>query len=265
MAFKDLLVHIDNSKQCAARLALAVSLARECEAQLTGIYVVTHAQYAPQSESAQLREAQAQELFLRQTAEAGIVAHWLLADWGTVGVGVAEILNYHAHCKDLVIIGQSDAHGREGEMPTDLPERVIAGSGRPVLVVPYVGSFSSVGRKVVVAWKNGRESARAVNDAMPFLLTAKRVSVVAIESSQEHPTGKSLTADICSHLERHKVPFRQETLVTGEIPVSALLMDYAWETGCDLLVVGVPRLAQNVGPVARGILDQMTVPVLMSY
>lgn len=42
-------------------------------------------------------------------------------------------------------------------------------SGRPCLVVPYAGEFPTVGTRVLVAWDGGRESARAVHEAMPHL------------------------------------------------------------------------------------------------
>lgn len=42
MAFKDILIHLDNSPQCAARHSLAVRLAQKYLAHLTGIYVISH-------------------------------------------------------------------------------------------------------------------------------------------------------------------------------------------------------------------------------
>ncbi len=266
MAYKDILVHIDSSKQCATRLSVAINLARECQAHLTGLYVITHQHYAPHSESMQRRVAEAAELFRQQTAQAEVSAEWLSADWGTVGVGMVEVLNHYAHAKDLTIVGQSNPADHEGEVPSDLPERVVAGSGRPVLVVPYAGSFGSVGQRVIVAWKSGRESARAVNDAMPFLLTADQVSVVTVNPAGDLPPAEKIPeVDICANLERHAIRASLETLLTGKIPVARLLMEYAWENGCDLLVMGLPRASHNLGPVARQILDQMTIPVLMVY
>src|SRR5689334_4354148 len=111
MAFKDILVHMDNSKQCASRLAVAVNLARECRAHLTGLYVITHQHYSPHNESMQRRVAEAEELFRRQTAAAELNAEWLPADWATVGVTMVAVLNHYAHAKDLIIVGQSSPEG----------------------------------------------------------------------------------------------------------------------------------------------------------
>ncbi|MFX7996900.1 hypothetical protein ABTK59_20175, partial [Acinetobacter baumannii] len=51
----------------------------------------------------------------------------------------------------------------------DFVETLILESGRPVLVVPYAGRFTSVAQRVLVAWSGGRESARALHDAMPLM------------------------------------------------------------------------------------------------
>ena len=38
-------------------------------------------------------------------------------------------------------------------------------SGRPVLVVPYAGTFERVGRRVLVAWDGTREANRGLSRA----------------------------------------------------------------------------------------------------
>ena len=53
-------------------------------------------------------------------------------------------------------------------------------SGRPVLAVPFAGEFPTVGERVLVAWNASREAARALNDALPLLIGAKQVTVLAI-------------------------------------------------------------------------------------
>ena len=47
-------------------------------------------------------------------------------------------------------------------------------SGRPILVIPYIGRFETFGTNILVGWNNSREAARAMNDAIP-LLTKRRI------------------------------------------------------------------------------------------
>ncbi len=266
MTFKDVLVHIDSTQQCAARLDLAIGLAKKHRAHLTGLYVISHPHYRPWHERTDMKVAEAQESFSQKTARAGIFAEWLCVDWTVTGVSVTEIVNIHAYHKDLVIVGQP----QDGDTPSDLPERLVSGSGRPVLIVPYAGTFNTVGERVMVAWKSGRESVRAVNDAMPFLLNAREVSILAVnppaisESASNGPC-----ADICSHLARHDIKAKGEQLVAADIPIGDVLLNQAWEEGCDLLVMGAythtPRGTLALGSVARHVLKHMTMPVLMSH
>jgi nucleotide-binding universal stress UspA family protein len=270
MEFKDILVHIDNSQQCATRLDLALRLARQHKAHLTGLYAIIHRHYAPHSGAQDHRVMQAQELFQARAAEAGIAAEFSCADWGVTGDSTVEILNFHAHQKDLVIVGQSVHDRLQEHGPADLPERVVLGSGRPVLVVPYAGTFDSVGERILVAWKAGRASARAVHDAMPFLSTAKEVILVTVTSpgDQQLPDAGQ-DEQIRIHLERHKIRVREERLEAGDVPVDNVLMNFAWEQGCDLLVMGVYAVSQRgsltVGPVTKGFFEHTTLPILMSH
>jgi nucleotide-binding universal stress UspA family protein len=270
MKFKDILVHIDNSESCATRLALAIKLACEHGAKLTGLYVITHQPYASQGVRAKQDEEQAKERFSLGTEAAAVHAEWLTADWGTVGIGMVEILNYYAHAKDLIIVSQTDPGMQPWDVPRDLPQRIVAGAGRPVLVVPYTGTFTTIGRRPILAWKAGRAAARAVNDAWPFLLNAEEVHVLSITDPGEQlleSTDRNL--GIHDNLERHAIKVTDVHIVMKTIPVANILMNYAWENSCDLIVMGVyaqiSRGKCDLGPVARDFFDHMTLPVLMSH
>lgn len=270
MGFKDIMVHLDCSQQYLNRLELAVKLAKEHDAKLTGLYAIIHQQYKPDSEGLRHRIAEVEEMFRLKTTNENIEAQWLCVDWPVVGNNMVEMVNYYSHAKDLIIVGQVGHGSQEKDVPRDLPERVVLGSGRPTLVVPYVGSFGSTGSKIIVAWKSGRASARALNDAMPFLVSAQEVHLLEIRGPEEQ-SGLSISPqdDIVAHLERHGIKATMEHLVTGNIPIANILMNYAWENGCDMIVMGTysssSRGTINLGTVANQMLDMMTLPVLMAH
>lgn len=268
MVIKDILVHVDNSPACAHRLELAVEIAKAHNAHLAGLYIISNLREQPYSEHAKARESEAEILFQQKTGSAGIETQWLSADWSVVGASMADIMNYYSYAKDLIIVGQTNHV--VSDIPADFPERVILGSGRPVLVVPYAGAFNTVGTRVIVAWKAGRAAARAVNDAMPLILGARKVSVLSIRPVGEPREAERNTAhEICEHLKRHAVTCEVENLITGEIPVANILMNYAWENGCDMIVMGVysytSRGVTTIGSVAKQLLEHMTLPVLFSH
>ena len=270
MALADILVHIDHQAHSAARLAVAVGLAKRHRARLTGLFVITHQYYQPRQGTAEAGAGAAREMFEQQVAGAGIEGRWQSIDWSVIGVGMTEIINHHAHYSDLLIVGQTTEAPATGGVPADLPERLILGAGRPVLVVPYAGAFPAVGEHVLVAWTAGRESTRAVNDALPLLKQARRVDILAINSSETYgDDGESLCADICEHLERHGVAAKPENMMAANTPVGDALLNRVCEEGFDLLVMGAyahtPQGKMALGSVARHLLGQMTVPVLMSH
>ena len=90
----------------------------------------------------------------------------------------------HARYADLAVIGQPARDEPTEAFSAELAKAVIMGSGRPVLFVPYVGHFKTVGERIMIAWKDSRESARAVADALPLLKDAKKVFAVAITAGR---------------------------------------------------------------------------------
>src|SRR5215471_6305021 len=143
-------------------------------------------------------------------------------------------------------------------------------SGRPILVVPYVGNFADLGRRVVIGWNASREAARAVNDAMPLLTSAETVTVLTIDP-REGPRahGELPGADISLHLARHGVKAEIERTVSADLPVGEVLLSRVADLGADLLVMGAYGHSRArellLGGATRSLLRSMTLPVLMSH
>jgi nucleotide-binding universal stress UspA family protein len=266
MPLKNILIYLDNSHHSTARLNLALYLAQRHQARLTALYIITHPYYEPQHIDTVSKTAQMQAEFNSIITEAGVKAELLTVDWKVTGVNVAEIVNLHANYVDLVIIGQTDNTSQDRDTPADLPERVVLGAGRPVLIVPYTASYKDFGNRVLVAWKSGRESARAVNDAIPFLTQAAVVNVLVVNPADP---ANSDGEKLCAHLACHDISARAEQTTSDNISVGDVLLNRASVEGSDLLVMGAiahTRLgAPTLGDVAGHILKHMTLPVLMSH
>jgi len=147
-------------------------------------------------------------------------------------------------------------------------EAALMGSGRPVLMVPrspdpVVGGV--IGRAVAVAWNGGRESARAVASAMPFLHGAGRILVLTAETSATQGLEAERLRD---YLAWHGLK-ADTMLVTPTGPVGAALMDHARRAGCDLLVMGGyghSRLREMIlGGVTSWVMDHGGLPVLINH
>jgi nucleotide-binding universal stress UspA family protein len=283
MALKDILVHIDDARGHEARLRLAVELARRNDAHLTGLFIIEPievAAFAPtgpdvaafasfdaiQAEHRARRRALADRLaadFRGAAERAGIAAEWRLVEGDPT-----ETATLNARYADLAILGQRDPEKLSLAAPA--PEAVLLGGGRPILVVPYIGSAEVIGRRVLVAWNASREAARALNDALPLLADAESVTVLSINPARGiDGEGDVPAADIALHLARHDVEAEAAYAVAEDIGIGDVLLSRAADLGSDLIVMGGyghSRLRELVlGGATRTVLRHMTVPVLLSH
>ena len=277
MTYKDILVHIDDSNNSAARLAVAIQLAVTHGAQLTGLYVIPDydtaflsAGYAGPEllaiarEATQERMQQQEAAFREATAKQGATA-----DWCCVQGEPAQQFIWHAAYHDIAIIGQHDPQD-----PASLPgwsvSQILLGTGRPVLVIPYIGASHTPGERILIAWSASREVVRAVNDALPFLARGHAVSVVTIHPPAGiTPEETVSSAALCQHLARHGITATSAALPASDLEVGDVLLSRAADEGADLMVMGAyghSRLREIVlGGATRHLLQHMTVPVLMSH
>ena len=182
----------------------------------------------------------------------------------------AETVALQARYADLAILGQRNPTDTSLAAVSDVVGTTLLSSGRPVLVLPYLGDFSAVGRNILAGWKSTREAARAINDAMPLLQRADTVTVLAI--NPEHGIGGDgdvPASDIALHLARHGVKASAAHTVAKEIPEGDALLNYASDNGADLIVAGGyghSRMRELMfGGVTRTLLTSMTVPVFLSH
>jgi nucleotide-binding universal stress UspA family protein len=280
MSLKDLLVVVDHGRNCGRRIDVAARLARDFEAHLTGLYVTTAPYVQPavlaefpvdvrDIQTRALREAaaRARGLFAERVEGAGFA---LTTEWREVEGDVADQVSLHARYADLTVIGQTDPDDVPLGSSPDLPERLILGAGRPVLVVPYAGRFETIGQRVLLAWNATREATRAANDALPILKRAARVTVLSV-NPRIGPSGHGEVpgADIALHLARHGVRAEASSVTSSEVSVDDMLLSQAADEGADLLVMGAyghSRLGELIlGSATRHILRQITLPVFMSH
>ncbi len=278
MPIKDIIVHIDESKNCEARISTAVDLISDTDAHLTGVYVkpsIYLPAYVTASVGPEVMEvhrkaaaeaaAKAEAEFSKSVKAAGIKAEWRLCEGA-----IDEVLTLHARYADLAIVGQVDPDGLAAADSLDVPGHVILYSGRPVIVVPFIGKFRKLAKNVLIAWNGSREAARVVNDALPLLQKAEAVTVLSLNPQKgvgQH--GDLPGADISLHLARHGVKVDAAQSFADDIAVGDMLLSRAADIGADLIVMGGygrSRLRELVmGGASRHILQHMTVPVFMAH
>lgn len=269
VGIKDILVHLDDSVASEVRLGLAILYARKHGAHLRGLYPVAHAYYEPREIGEQSSRERIESLFREKTALAGITSEWIFLDSSVVGITVSDIVTMQSYYSDLVIVGQTNYRTPNINVPADLPEHLVKACGRPVLVVPYAGSFETAAERIMIAWKAGRESVRSLTDAMPHIKRALHVNVVGVSEETIPTDGDIHMKSVCSYLARHAVTARADHIYTGNLSVGDTILNIACEQYSDLLVMGACAPTRGgaaaLSQVARHVLSHLTVPVLLSH
>lgn len=269
MNLKDILIHIDNRATCESRLKVAILLAQRQEARVTGLYVIPHPYYASHHRNPLDQAETARLQFEQAMTAAGLDHEWICIDSVKSGLDLPNALNLHGHYRDLLVVSQTDYDSPDRTIPPNLPEKAVLGSGRPVLVVPYAGEFREIGKQIMLAWRGGPESSRALHDSMPLLRKAEHVQVMTIQGQGGDEAYQAHDADICQHMIRYQLPIACEQHVTGDLSVGDMLLNRCADEGIDLLVVGAfsefRRGHQTLGKTGRYLLEFMTVPVLLSH
>ena len=279
IAYKTLLVHVDDSERCLRRVEAASRIARDFAAELVGVYLVATPALAP-SVSALLPEGIVTERLresgeAQQQAEARFRETAAMADvasvaWRAPAGDPVHAIVAHTRGADLAVIGQPDPGDADTAFAVDLANAVILGAGRPVLVIPYIGAEGAIGSTALIALDHSRESARAVADALPFLARASKVIVMSITAAAEETLGDTQArAQVLAYLRGHGIDAEARHLDLPGIAIGELLLSQAADCGADLIVMGAyghARFQELVlGGVTRTLLDAMTVPVLMSH
>lgn len=265
MAITDILIYLDESTPCESRIDAALTLAKVHGARVTGLFVHSFGFYQPHYLRTG-KAAESIEAMLESRADAvGVKARCRIVESGVVGVGVRELLIREAHLSDLLVIGQEP---HRTPRSAALVEHLVAGCGRPVLTIPSAGIFSSIGNRVLIAWRDGREATRAMHDALPVLNRAELVTLVAVASAEEPET--SSWGPLLEHLGQHGIAPQTAILPHSTATPADNLLNYACDGGYDLLVMGAcspagTRSGKQLGAVAGQILREMTLPVFMSH
>lgn len=277
-SFRQVLVHLDSTGAVLPRLRVAREFAQEHGTAVSALYAAMPSfiglpysgEMAPGAVEALVeidneRRSQARRAFDLACSTPGPIPSWSETDEVPI-VGAFVQQSLYA---DLLLLGQynpSDLNA--GTLPKDFTESVIVASGKPALVVPYIGWAGSVGDSVTIAWKPTRESARAVSAALPLLQRSRRVHVIAWGDSEESGVqGKRL--DLDGYLKLHGVEATWHREGGEPEAIGELLLSRAFDLDADLLVMGCyghSRARELVlGGASRTVLRSMTLPVLMAH
>lgn len=272
MTYRTLLVHAQADAE--PRLQTAAALARKHEARLLGLGAemfepLTMADpygFAQGEWLALMREQLERDLDMAEQAfrrcAAGIDSEWRrVVDLPTPAMART------ARAADLIVAGGTGRQDRNGYRSADLGELIVT-AGRPVLVAPPSGGELS-GARAVVAWKDTREARRATLDALPLLVRADQVTVLAVVPEDRVEAGEFQTNEVCAWMQRHGVRAQAEVIAGFDDEAGAQIQLFAAGVDADLIVSGAyghNRFTEwLLGGVTRTLLADAAQFVLFSH
>jgi nucleotide-binding universal stress UspA family protein len=279
MAFKTILVHVDDSAHAGDRIKLAAQMAIDYDAHLIGASTtgmsrqffkhVAADDATPDlekfAEILRSRASHTLEKFEAITKQLGVAS----VERRVIEEEISSGLAMHARYCDLAIIGQADPHDTSRNVNIKFPEIVVLESGGPVLILPFHYDYQYAGKRILIAWNASPAIRKAIQFALPLLYRAEVVQVV-IFNAETHPEvfGESPGTDIAQYLARHGITVEiiQRTVKTA---IGNALISLSESLGSDLIVMGCyghARLREIVlGGTTRTVFKSMTVPVFMTH
>lgn len=279
MTYKTVLVHVDETSRSNFRVKFAAEIAMLDGAHLIGTAVTGVSRFIYQDGNISandpnltihlnfLRERaeKATARFNKTVSELGLSSYESAIANDEAGGGIGLQARY----SDLVVLGQTNRDEPSPSVLPDFPEYIVMNSGRPVLIIPYAGDFTTVAKRPLISWDASRESTRAVTDAIPLLKRADLVQVAIFNlKAQPDVHGEQPGADIALFLARHGVKVEVSVHKTST-DIGNALLSLSHDLDSDMIVMGGyghSRLREMImGGVTRTVLESMTVPVFMSH
>ena len=276
--FRNILVHIPSERPVRPVIEVAVTLTMARRSHLdavaigyesmSGVGMIVEGGSAAVAAVMEVEQERAQE-----RADAAISVFEVEAKLAKIDYGVrsfaaipaeaGEAIGALARLYDMTIVLQPDSS--KSSYDDDIPQAILFNSGGPMLMVPYIHKGPLDTHHVGIAWDGSRLAARALRDAMPFLMGAKAVTVIAVNEE----AGEASSDQLVGHLARRGIAARVQRLAVERGDVQAAILSIAAESNMGLLVMGGyghSRLQERIlGGVTRGMFESMTVPVLMSH
>ncbi|MDR3507893.1 MAG: universal stress protein [Caulobacteraceae bacterium] len=243
MTYKTLLVHVEAGGGSDGRVKLATQVAGLFDAAIIGLgaegfYPILSSGYAAVDGALieAVRERIAADLPVAEKRfrelTAGVAAG---VEWITGYDYPHTELALHARGADLIVATRPPR--QTGAAYAASPADLLMRPGIPVLLAPDSNTPLSA-ETVVVAWKDTREARRAVSDAMPFLVRAKKVVVLAISGDSDPGSESAGVKAVAQRIKRQGANVEAKVVPRGKGTVAEDIEQEATRVGADLIVMG---------------------------
>ena len=276
--FRNILVHIPSERPArpVIDVAVALSIARRSHLDAVAVGYESMATIGMVAEGGGAAVAAVmgdEEERALQRANAALAVFEIEAKLAKIAYGVrsfagvpaeaGETIGTLARLYDMTIVPQPDSS--KASYDNDIPKEILFNSGGPMLMVPYIHKGPLDAQHVGIAWDGSRLAARAWRDALPFLMGAKAVTVIAVNEQASEASSDRLV----SHLTRRGIAAKVQRLTADRGNIQGAILSIAAESDMGLLVMGGYghlRLREwLLGGVTYNLPHEAPVPLLMAH
>lgn len=181
----------------------------------------------------------------------------------------AHLAAISARGSDITVLARPFRAPRDGSTVHACFAAVLLDSARPVLVVPAEQATGDLVR-AIVAWRETRECARALRDALPMLARCERVDLLLVDPKPTlietaEQAGTSAVRFLASHgIGAHRIVVASEGRSVG-----VTILEEASRRDAQLIVAGGyghSRIREwAIGGTTRHLFHEATVPILFAH
>lgn len=235
-------VHVGIGDASDRRTDIACDIAEQFKARLTGVsceYIAANA-FANGPVSNQLLKLECDrvaEVLAKREARFRFHAQKRIArvEWRESTDYLLARFLHVLRSIDLFIIGPQRNLPLEQHLE---PANIAINFGRPVLFIPDRVRAVPF-RRAIVAWKDGRESRRAITDALPFLKRASSVEVLGVCEDEQTPDYlRDVLSEVCSYLSYHGIAAELKTVQRSSHSSAEEVLLHAQHYEPDFIVAG---------------------------
>ncbi len=275
MPIKNILLHMANDDAHMKRFETTVHVAKQHGAHVEIAYLTTPAGMPAAiqgrgASAAYIAEATAIAREKAEAVEAEITkrckAEGIKWTWEVLEGDHNELLATRSYYADLIVVSEDHGWVYEDHVNIYGIDELVGQAACATLVLPVEWEPDAIGKRILIAWKDVREAAHAVRDAMPLLEQADKVFVLTTD--KPHSRFES-GADLATYLKRHDIKAQQESDIMERGDLAKIIMSYAADLKADMIVLGAysrPRWREALlGGVTRDMLNKCPIPIVMSH
>jgi nucleotide-binding universal stress UspA family protein len=263
---KVIMIPVADRPECKLALDAAFVVAEQFSGNLLGCHLRPHRSEDSEDESSRsdLTSAAAEQLFKRHVQESGFkllkqptLGVTRAAQWIEMVGSLGKLFSIVGPIADLSIVSRPR---RSAKGPgSDFLLAALLDTGKPVIVLPQT-PITSIGKRILIAWNQSVEAARALSASLPLLQQAEAVQIVSAGS--EFRAGPKSKA-VVDYLKYWGIKATR-TRTKGQ-DAAVEIFDVYRNEGADLIVMGAysrTRFRERVfGGVTEDLLFRTAPPI----